>query len=217
MQLGGALGSAYNAYSAANAAKSAAGAAGSAGSAAGSAAADAALTAASPEASNLVAQIGTREAAQSAFTPSIMQSAYNAPDAFSNAASQQAANLPAPGTSIAAAGTQPAPLAGGTGINLQEPFSPGVSLFDPLSDGASKLPPSEFQSLVKRAAQKTGSALQGVGKFVADNKELVKMGGEALGAMYGPEAEQMDFRKSIYNRQIANLNNPVRLGTTGGR
>lgn len=50
-----------------------------------------------------------------------------------------------------------------------------------------------------------------IGQFVKNNKELVQIGGQMLGSMYGPEAEALDWQKSIYARRHKNLNSPVLL------
>lgn len=77
--------------------------------------------------------------------------------------------------------------------------------------GASTMNQSELLGLLKAGAEKTGKSLSGVADFLTKNKELVKIGGDALGGMYGPQAEQMDFQKSIYERRMANLKSPVKL------
>jgi hypothetical protein len=56
----------------------------------------------------------------------------------------------------------------------------------------------------------TGGA-KAVGSVIKDNKELIQLGGTMLGAAYGPQAEQLDLQKSIWNSQQKNLNSPVRL------
>ena len=38
-----------------------------------------------------------------------------------------------------------------------------------------------------------------------------KAGLDMVSGMYGPQAEKMDFEKSIYARNLANLNNPIKL------
>lgn len=216
LQLGGGALQAYQGYTAAQAAKAAtqesANAAWAAGGqaevAAGAAARDAALTAASPEASGMIADLTTQQAASSAFTaPSISQS-------VADAASQAVtADIPTAGTNIAPRVQEPLSVAPDPATSYR---STGVNL-DPVAGGAQQMPQSEFVSLLKAAAEKTGKALNGVGAFVKANPELVKIGGSMLESMYGPEAEAFDFKKSIYNRQLNNLNNPIKLGVLGGR
>jgi hypothetical protein len=67
--------------------------------------------------------------------------------------------------------------------------------------------------------QKAQAMGKGVGEFINKNPGLTYLGGQMLSSMYGPEAEQMDFQKGIYERRIRNLNSPVRLAYTppGGK
>lgn len=51
--------------------------------------------------------------------------------------------------------------------------------------------------------------------FLKDNKELVKIGGSILESVYGPQAEQMDFQRSEFERRRRNMNSPIRLGNIG--
>lgn len=57
--------------------------------------------------------------------------------------------------------------------------------------------------------------INSLGQHVKQNKELYQVGGQMLQGMFGPEAEQMDWQKSLYERRRRNLNNPVRM-TYGG-
>lgn len=57
--------------------------------------------------------------------------------------------------------------------------------------------------------------INSLGQHVKNNKELYQIGGQMLQGMFGPEAEQMDWQKSLYERRRRNLNNPVRM-TYGG-
>ena len=59
--------------------------------------------------------------------------------------------------------------------------------------------------------QKAKTAGKDVGKFVEDNKTLVKIGGDMLGSMYGPQAEALDYQKSLMERARRNINAPVVL------
>ena len=54
--------------------------------------------------------------------------------------------------------------------------------------------------------------LKGAGKWMGQNPELLKVGGSVLESMYGPQAEQLDYQKSLMERARANLNNPIKLG-----
>lgn len=92
-------------------------------------------------------------------------------------------------------------------------------VLDPLKSGQNKLAElgrdmssAELAKLKEEADAKANGVMVGVGDFLRNNKELVSMGGNALASMYGTQAQQLDLRKSIYNRQMANLNAPVKLG-----
>lgn len=76
----------------------------------------------------------------------------------------------------------------------------------------SKVTPPPTPSLYDRAS----GALKSTGEFLRNNKELVQVGGNMLSSMYGPEAEALDFRKSLMERARRNLNAPVRLKYQGG-
>lgn len=56
-----------------------------------------------------------------------------------------------------------------------------------------------------------GQTASDLGKFARENKELVNIGANALSQIYSPQAEQLDFQRSIYDRAQRNLNTPVRL------
>jgi hypothetical protein len=91
---------------------------------------------------------------------------------------------------------------------------------DPVAQAGSSMTSNDLTSYLNGAWDKTKAALNGAGQFVKDNKELVNLGGSMLQSMYGPQAEQMDFQKSLLQRRLANLNSPIRLGprpiTPGG-
>ena len=55
---------------------------------------------------------------------------------------------------------------------------------------------------------KTG---KGVSKFMNENKELVNLAGGALKDMYGPQAEAMDYQRSLMDQARRNINSPVVL------
>ena len=63
----------------------------------------------------------------------------------------------------------------------------------------------------KNSLSKYLQPVNAVGKWIKDNQELVKIGGEALASMYGPQAEQLDWQRSIMQRRLANLNSPIVL------
>ncbi|WP_395701225.1 hypothetical protein [Aquabacterium sp.] len=54
------------------------------------------------------------------------------------------------------------------------------------------------------------------GQFIERNPNLVLVGGKMLAGAFGPESEELDWKKSIYARKLANLNSPVRLTFGGG-
>lgn len=92
---------------------------------------------------------------------------------------------------------------------------------DPLSKGAERMTSQQVSSLLKTqqdkaaekaAADRYGAHSTAMGRFVQDNKELMNIGGGLIKGMYGPEAESLNMRQSIYERQRANMNSPVRLG-----
>ncbi len=105
-------------------------------------------------------------------------------------------------------------------VSSQDAPTPGVvqSSVDPLSQRAAQagLDQNSLQGYLKSGMDKAGSALGKTADFMSKNKELVNMGGSVLESMYGPEAEMIDWKKSIYNRQMRNLNRPVKLGILGG-
>lgn len=111
-------------------------------------------------------------------------------------------------------GTQAADLTANSGMTLGGIGAPAA--MDPLTAAASSMTGGEVNSLLKVAADKAKSTLTGIPGFIKDNKELVNMAGNALATMYGPQAEAVDFQKSLYERRRRNLNNPVRLGIVPG-
>ena len=89
-------------------------------------------------------------------------------------------------------------------------------------------PYQQYQSTMMEAGQRTlgGTAadspiqqwlnkitggMKAVGGVIKDNKELIQLGGQMLGAAYGPQAEQIDMLKAQQDRQVKNLNTPVKL------
>lgn len=66
---------------------------------------------------------------------------------------------------------------------------------------------NDIQNLYEKAA----TGVKGVGKWMNQNQELTKFGLNMVQGAYGPQAEQIDWNKSIYNRNRANLNAPVKL------
>jgi hypothetical protein len=188
-------------------------------------------------------EIAAQNAAQNAATQSAGQAALTG-----SAATQQAGNVAADLTRQAAAdraaqtGAQAVTGAAETGAAVNNPsaYTAPPSLADA---GGTLAQPGE--SLMTHEAWRAGEIAQGnqlgplgaidkagqgfgmsdVGKylgktadFMERNKELVKIGGEALGGMYGPEAEaagiarrKLDYEQSLMDRAYANLNSPVRI------
>lgn len=97
-----------------------------------------------------------------------------------------------------------------TGLTQQAPA------LDPVAQAGAGMDSSTMQSILGSAWDKTKTIAGGVGQFVKDNKELVQLGSGMLQGMYGPEAEQMDWRRSIMARRLRNMNSPIRLTATAG-
>ncbi len=112
--------------------------------------------------------------------------------------------LPDPNTTSNATAT-----AGGTS-GVQPQPSVMDSALSRVQDAAKGLNAPDLNAWWEKAKAAGGA----VGSFMKDNPALVKIGGEMLSSMYGPQAEKMDFEKSIYNRQQARLNSPIRLTYT---
>ena len=85
-----------------------------------------------------------------------------------------------------------------------------------MSTAAKGLTQSDISAYLSKAWQDAQNGLRGIGEFAKGNKELVQMGQMALQSAYGPEAEKLDYKKSIMERTRRNLNSPVKLNF-GGR
>lgn len=59
--------------------------------------------------------------------------------------------------------------------------------------------------------QKAQDAGTTTAKFLKDNKDLVSIAGSALKDMYGPQAEALDYQKSLMAQAHRNINTPVVL------
>lgn len=144
------------------------------------------------------------QAAQTAAEPTIASTItdgfnYEAPsDTLLNTAAERAATAPTT-----------APTAIPTDIAAPSQLT-GTA--DPVVQGGQRMTTQQVNSFLKTAQDKAAAAAKGLGSFVKDNKELVQLGGGILKSMYGPEAESLNMRQSIYERQRANMNSPVRLG-----
>ena len=87
------------------------------------------------------------------------------------------------------------------------PTSTASTALDAVRQGASNFNQSDLASWWDKVKSGAGA----VGKFIADNPSLVKIGGEMLTSMYGPQAEQFDLQKSLIERAQRNLNTPIPL------
>lgn len=100
---------------------------------------------------------------------------------------------------------------------------------DPLMQGAKTIDGNTVDSIVSKVKEKfagnaggggitlesIGNGFNKIGSHVKANKELYSMGGNMLNSMFGPEASAADYQKSIMERRLRNMNNPVAL-TIGG-
>jgi len=116
----------------------------------------------------------------------------------------------------------PAGLAEATSAATQAPSLGGVTL-DPLQEAAQAQTQESLQSTLKSINEKAraastslGDAINPIGQHIRNNKELYQLGGGILQGMYGPQAEQLDWEKSLIGRRLRNLNQQVQLGTTRG-
>ncbi len=87
---------------------------------------------------------------------------------------------------------------------------------DPVQAAGSKMDSTTMNSILQSAWDKTKALGTGLGVFVRNNKELVQLGGDALKAALGPDAERVDFERQQLERRLRNLNDPVQVGATGG-
>lgn len=224
MSLGGGIGTAFNAYTAGSSVAEAASAADMAGGMGGGLGGDAALgtsagydgfMGAAGEAGKLGGSLMDTARAASSISPDMARQAVGdfgsqVMDGAQATAATSGASPPLFEPSMH--GSQPIPTQDmGQGLTQGLPSAGGASHTSELARGASTMNQSELMGLLKDAAGKTGKTLNGVAEFLTKNKELVKIGGDMLGGMYGPQAEQLDFNKSIYNRRMANVNKPVKL------
>lgn len=92
-----------------------------------------------------------------------------------------------------------------------DPLSYGNTNLSRLDQAGAKLDSSTLDGYLRSAWDKTGQVVNNIGEFTKNNPNLTKFGLDMIKGAYGPEAEAMDFRKSIYNRRMANLNSPVKL------
>lgn len=110
--------------------------------------------------------------------------------------------------------------AGGDPSGVLSPNDPMAAAGTPASRAAVNLPANDplaaktgkmtVPEILKKIAG--GGDVNSIPEWIKQNKELVQLGGNMLYGMYGPQAEQLDWQKSIMSRRLANLNSPVRLG-----
>lgn len=90
---------------------------------------------------------------------------------------------------------------------------------DRIAQYASQTPASQIQATNNAGVLRAKTALGGSGNgplseltgWLERNPNVALVGGKMLAGMYGPDAEAIDFQKSIYERKRANLNRPVAL------
>ncbi len=92
----------------------------------------------------------------------------------------------------------------------------------PVQEAAKTLTTDDISSFLKQAANKVGEGMKEVGPWIKENKEMVNLGGKALSAAYGPEAElvrlkkdQINHERSLMDRAYQNMNSPVKLYNYG--
>lgn len=109
------------------------------------------------------------------------------------------------------AGANPAGMPSGVTINGQV-----MSIDDPLQQAAAGMDSATVDALKNKAAKKIAPfSLDNIGATVKNNKELFALAGSALNSMYGPQADALQYQKSLMARRLQNMNNPVAL-TFGG-
>lgn len=71
-------------------------------------------------------------------------------------------------------------------------------------DGSSQIKSGEhLQALLDK--------VNGLGKWVKQNKELVAIGGTALQSAFDPRYEALDYEKSLRSQRLKNLNSPIAM------
>lgn len=103
--------------------------------------------------------------------------------------------------------------------NLQMPQAP----MDPLQEVGSRYTRDSLNQTLKTGQNKVnqmfgnlGETVDKVGAHLQKNRYLYQMGGSALESMLGPDAERMDWEKSLLARRLKNLNQPIALGPRSG-
>jgi len=124
---------------------------------------------------------------------------------------------------LAQSAAQPSSLAAAAGGPVGGAVAPADYGLSSLTQAAKPLPASaagitqtDLQSVLNKGWQRAQDMLKNTGQFIKDNKELAQIGGQALSSMYGPQAEQFDYQRSLMEQARRNLNSPIRLSTQGG-
>lgn len=115
------------------------------------------------------------------------------------------------GDTAASIGSQLTQSLGTPSLSTGGAVGQAASTVSPLAKAASGLDASSLQSLLGTAYDKAASLAGGAVNFAKNNPELLKIGAGALQGMYGPEAEALDYRKSLLARRLRNLNSPIAL------
>ena len=145
------------------------------------------------------------------------QAAPQATQAGSGSISDLAMQNTGAGALESGAGAAPMPIsqpnigsaspAGAGAYSAQPSVQPVSTASTTVQNAASNMTGPDLASWWQKA-QQTG---KGVADFLSKNKELVKIGGDMMASMYGPQAEKLDMEKSLMERARANLNSPVQL------
>lgn len=141
-------------------------------------------------------------------------SAGAAQDAATGVANAQATTAPTTLADMAARNAGQAPAAGG----MTGEFATQTTTTPPPVD-ASRIGEYAKGISLGDIAKWAGRAGSGVADFMQKNPALMKVGGEMLSSMYGPQAEKLDWEKSLYERSRRNLNSPIAMSytPTGGK
>lgn len=113
-------------------------------------------------------------------------------------------------STFATGGTTAAPT-----INAAQPINPQYPTLDETSR-IGQIAQGTTSNDLQSWWQKAQAAGKGVAGFMEKNPNLLKLGGDVLNSMYGAQAQQFDWQKSLYERSRANLNSPVALTYTPG-
>lgn len=181
------------------------------------------------------AQGSTLGQGMTAGADTIGNSAMTGIDAAGNVQAPMGGGLSASLQSPGPAPTAAAPLAADAtiGVSSGAPTSYSAGIDDVLQRHASSMTWQDVGAFLKQGAEKAkaslmdqamgnGGATGGVTGWIKENPMAAKMLFDAAGSAYGPEAEALDYKKSLMERARNNLNSPVRLRylkpatTTGG-